>query len=80
MNDFDPVSALLGGALIGLAASVFLLTHGKVAGISGATDLGDGRVVLILDLPSLLAVGRRGDPQAHVAAMRNGSPRAGSAA
>ena len=33
--DFTPVSALLGGALIGLAASVFLLTHGKVAGISG---------------------------------------------
>jgi uncharacterized membrane protein YedE/YeeE len=35
MNDFTPVSALLGGILIGLAASVFLLTHGKVAGISG---------------------------------------------
>lgn len=33
--DFTPVSALIGGALIGLAASVFLLTHGKVAGISG---------------------------------------------
>ncbi|MFO0586648.1 MAG: YeeE/YedE thiosulfate transporter family protein [Polyangiaceae bacterium] len=33
--DFTPVSALLGGALIGLAASLFLLTHGKVAGISG---------------------------------------------
>lgn len=27
----------------------------KVSGVSGATDLGDGRVVLILDLPSLVA-------------------------
>lgn len=35
MHDFTPVSALIGGALIGLAASIFLLTHGKVAGISG---------------------------------------------
>ena len=35
MNDFTPIPALLGGALIGLAASLLLLTHGKVAGISG---------------------------------------------
>lgn len=35
VHDFTPLSALIGGALIGLAASVFLLTHGRVAGISG---------------------------------------------
>jgi uncharacterized membrane protein YedE/YeeE len=35
MHDFTPVSALVGGALIGLSASLLLLTHGKVAGISG---------------------------------------------
>ena len=35
MNDFTPLSALAGGALIGLSASMFLLTHGKVTGISG---------------------------------------------
>jgi len=35
MDDFTPISAFIGGALIGLAASLFLLTHGKVAGISG---------------------------------------------
>jgi uncharacterized membrane protein YedE/YeeE len=35
MHDFTPFSALIGGALIGLAASIFLLTHGRVAGISG---------------------------------------------
>jgi uncharacterized membrane protein YedE/YeeE len=35
MNDFTPITALMGGALIGVASSLFLLTHGKVAGISG---------------------------------------------
>jgi hypothetical protein len=35
MHDFTPIPALLGGALIGLAASLLLLTVGKVAGISG---------------------------------------------
>lgn len=35
MHDFTPLSALIGGALIGLSASLFLLTHGRVAGISG---------------------------------------------
>lgn len=35
MNDFTPLPALLGGALLGLSASILLLTHGKVAGISG---------------------------------------------
>lgn len=33
--DFAPLPALLGGVVIGLAASLLLLTHGKVAGISG---------------------------------------------
>jgi uncharacterized membrane protein YedE/YeeE len=32
---FSPVSALLGGMLIGLAASLFLLMNGRVAGVSG---------------------------------------------
>lgn len=35
MSNFTPVSALLGGALIGLAASVLLLGNGRIAGISG---------------------------------------------
>jgi uncharacterized membrane protein YedE/YeeE len=35
MSNFTPLPALAGGALIGLAASLLLLTHGKVAGISG---------------------------------------------
>lgn len=35
MPEFTPVSALVGGALIGLAASLFLLAEGRVCGISG---------------------------------------------
>lgn len=32
---FDPLPALLGGVLIGIAASLLLLVNGRVAGISG---------------------------------------------
>ncbi|MGZ3419380.1 MAG: YeeE/YedE family protein [Polyangiales bacterium] len=32
---FAPFPSLLGGALIGLSASLFLFTHGRIAGISG---------------------------------------------
>ena len=35
MASFDPASAALGGALIGLAAVLLLLLIGRVAGISG---------------------------------------------
>lgn len=35
MHDFTPLPALLGGVLIGLSASLMLLLHGRVAGISG---------------------------------------------
>lgn len=35
MYDFTPGPALLGGALIGLAASAALLVNGRLAGISG---------------------------------------------
>lgn len=35
MENFTPVSALLGGALIGSAAGVLLWFNGRIAGISG---------------------------------------------
>lgn len=35
MSDFTPLPALLGGLLIGLAAAMLLLTHGRIAGVSG---------------------------------------------
>jgi uncharacterized protein len=35
MSNFTPVSALIGGALIGLAAAIYVLGLGRVAGVSG---------------------------------------------
>jgi uncharacterized membrane protein YedE/YeeE len=35
MEPFTPVSALAGGALIGLSAALFLVLNGRIAGISG---------------------------------------------
>ena len=35
MTEFTPVSALLGGMLIGCAAAGLLTLHGRIAGISG---------------------------------------------
>ena len=34
-NAFTPTAALSGGALIGLAAAIFVLFNGRIAGISG---------------------------------------------
>lgn len=45
MESFTPISSLVGGALIGLAASILLLFHGRVAGVAGIlgeTLRGDG--------------------------------------
>src|SRR2546430_1496009 len=47
MMAFDPISAALGGALIGLAAVLLMILNGRIAGISGifgdliAFDTGD---------------------------------------
>ena len=35
MEDFTPVSGLVGGLLIGLAAALLLLSNGRISGISG---------------------------------------------
>jgi uncharacterized membrane protein YedE/YeeE len=35
MNNFTPLSALAGGALIGLASAALLVVNGRIAGISG---------------------------------------------
>ncbi|MDQ4126698.1 MAG: YeeE/YedE family protein [Actinomycetota bacterium] len=35
MEDFTPVSGLIGGVLIGLAVALMLLLNGRIAGISG---------------------------------------------
>ncbi len=38
MTEFTPYSALTGGALIGLAATLLLLFNGRIAGISGIVN------------------------------------------
>jgi uncharacterized membrane protein YedE/YeeE len=35
MENFTPLSATLGGVLIGLAAAMMLLFHGRITGVSG---------------------------------------------
>lgn len=35
MANFTPLTGLIGGALIGLAAALFVLVNGRIAGISG---------------------------------------------
>lgn len=37
LNNFTPISSALGGVLIGLSAALLLLSHGRIAGISGIT-------------------------------------------
>jgi uncharacterized protein len=34
-TDFTPLASLIGGAMIGVAAVLLMLTHGRIAGISG---------------------------------------------
>jgi uncharacterized protein len=38
MANFTPISAAIGGALIGLAAVLLMLFNGRIAGVSGITD------------------------------------------
>ena len=75
MENFTPVSALIGGALIGVAASVLLLLNGRIAGVSGILggllppERGDAlwRVVFLLGLPIGVALWRwLGDPAAGI--------------
>ena len=37
MSEFTPVSAIIGGALIGLAAVLMMLSNGRITGISSIT-------------------------------------------
>src|ERR1700691_3646079 len=38
MENFTPISAAIGGALIGLAAVLLMLFNGRIAGVSGIAD------------------------------------------
>jgi hypothetical protein len=75
MENFTPVSALIGGALIGAAASILLLLNGRIAGVSGIMggllppERGDAtwRFLFLLGLPIGAALWRLlGDPAAAI--------------
>ena len=58
MENFSPIAGALGGALIGLSATVFYAGVGRIAGISGilaGLASADGRCVRALFLCGLLA-------------------------
>jgi len=38
MDNFTPLSAAIGGTLIGFAAALLMLTTGRIAGVSGIVD------------------------------------------
>jgi uncharacterized membrane protein YedE/YeeE len=38
MDNFTPIPAAIGGALIGLAVALLMLTTGRIAGVSGIVD------------------------------------------
>jgi uncharacterized protein len=70
MAEFTPVSAAIGGALIGLAAALLMLLTGRIAGISGilaGSLLSDDRSWRIAFIAGLilapLAAGLAGYPQ-----------------
>jgi len=78
LTEFTPWTAALGGLLIGLAASLLLLSNGRIAGVSGicgrlfAGSTGDHgwRLCFLAGLPlGALAVGAfRGDLPVQIAA------------
>lgn len=63
MSEFTPYSGLVGGALIGLAASLLLLGSGRIAGVSGIaagalfSREADGRGWRLAFLAGMLAAG-----------------------
>src|ERR1700722_4970805 len=62
MSSFTPIASILGGSLIGVSASLLLLSNGKVAGISGIfagvfRTTGDDRSWRVAFLAGLLGAG-----------------------
>ena len=83
MHDFTPFSALLGGALIGLASVWLLAANGRVAGVSGilhglfAPTEGQWRVAFML---GLLLAGVAWQAAGASVPLRQGFPMAWAAA
>ncbi|MFO0677003.1 MAG: YeeE/YedE family protein [Polyangiaceae bacterium] len=72
MNDFTPLPAAMGGILVGLSATLFLFTHGRVAGISGhfgalvrgSAEVRADRIAFVLGLVAVGLVTRLVRPEA----------------
>ena len=52
MANFTPISAAIGGALIGLAAVLLMLLNGRIAGVTGV-------FAGLIDPPAAIAPGAR---------------------
>ncbi len=83
METFTPYSALAGGALIGLAASLLLLFHGRIAGIAGilgealrgdgARESGSFRIAFLIGLGAAGLALRIVDPAAFASGVGLGT-------
>ena len=79
MQNFTPISALIGGALIGLASAWLLALNGRIAGISGilhgmvAAPRAEGRWRLAF-VAGLIAAGFTWQAYAGPVAVREGFP------
>jgi hypothetical protein len=82
MHNFTPIASIVGGVLIGLAASAILIFDGKVAGISGIVGgllrpLGSDTAWRAWFLGGLLAGGvilRAFDPAAYAFTIQRSTP------
>lgn len=71
MDSFTPLSALAGGALIGLAAALLLLFNGRIAGISGIIGEVVGAKPREVAWRAAFIIGLLLSPIAYVASGRN---------
>ena len=71
MDNFTPLSALAGGALIGLAAALLLLFNGRIAGISGILGGIVGATSREVAWRAAFIVGLLLSPLAYVSSGRN---------
>ena len=66
-NAFTPWSALAGGALIGLAAALFVLLNGRIAGISGVSAACSARAAGDVAWRAAFVAGLLGAPSSYAA-------------
>lgn len=81
MDNFTPISGLIGGLMIGVSAAIFLLASGRISGISGIlegalrspADEGWWRTLYLAGLPLGTLVVLLAEPHASSAPVIEGS-------